>query len=106
YYESLTEQHPDAHTVPTRRSSDLLDGRGEQEVGDHSGDAIALLPEEASKPATLRFNLTDGPVRRPLRLDEDEVRPLGVLVADERSEEHTSELQSPDHLVCRLLLVK
>src|SRR5258708_11826064 len=25
---------------------------------------------------------------------------------DTRSEEHTSELQSPDHLVCRLLLVK
>src|SRR5258708_9317295 len=24
----------------------------------------------------------------------------------DRSEEHTSELQSPDHLVCRLLLVK
>src|SRR5258708_11909081 len=29
-----------------------------------------------------------------------------VTVADERSEEHTSELQSPDHLVCRLLLEK
>src|SRR5258708_17843774 len=29
-------------------------------------------------------------------------RALGVL----RSEEHTSELQSPDHLVCRLLLEK
>src|SRR5258708_21679059 len=27
-------------------------------------------------------------------------------VAKERSEEHTSELQSPDHLVCRLLLEK
>src|SRR5258708_31510235 len=26
--------------------------------------------------------------------------------AAERSEEHTSELQSPDHLVCRLLLEK
>src|SRR5258708_27331920 len=26
--------------------------------------------------------------------------------ADGRSEEHTSELQSPDHLVCRLLLEK
>src|SRR5258708_10426207 len=25
---------------------------------------------------------------------------------DDRSEEHTSELQSPDHLVCRLLLEK
>src|SRR5258708_15440025 len=30
---------------------------------------------------------------------------LGLHVP-ERSEEHTSELQSPDHLVCRLLLEK
>src|SRR5947208_6711339 len=30
---------------------------------------------------------------------------LGSATA-ERSEEHTSELQSPDHLVCRLLLEK
>src|SRR5438552_14594526 len=29
-----------------------------------------------------------------------------VLVQHRRSEEHTSELQSPDHLVCRLLLEK
>src|SRR5258708_26684585 len=29
-----------------------------------------------------------------------------VLAVVERSEEHTSELQSPDHLVCRLLLEK
>src|SRR5258708_24092800 len=29
-----------------------------------------------------------------------------ILGAVERSEEHTSELQSPDHLVCRLLLEK
>ena len=28
------------------------------------------------------------------------------LSATDRSEEHTSELQSPDHLVCRLLLEK
>src|SRR5947208_11343673 len=32
----------------------------------------------------------------------DRTRPLSGL----RSEEHTSELQSPDHLVCRLLLAK
>src|SRR5258708_9900244 len=32
----------------------------------------------------------------------DSLSPAGV----ERSEEHTSELQSPDHLVCRLLLEK
>src|SRR5258708_29783490 len=31
----------------------------------------------------------------------------GVIDTDmQRSEEHTSELQSPDHLVCRLLLEK
>src|SRR5947208_5002143 len=29
-----------------------------------------------------------------------------VDAIDHRSEEHTSELQSPDHLVCRLLLEK
>src|SRR5207244_7856016 len=31
---------------------------------------------------------------------------LQVDVGPRRSEEHTSELQSPDHLVCRLLLEK
>src|SRR5947208_9267107 len=41
----------------------------------------------------------------------DQVRGIAVgteydAVRRERSEEHTSELQSPDHLVCRLLLEK
>src|SRR5947208_6504736 len=31
---------------------------------------------------------------------------LRLYRSPERSEEHTSELQSPDHLVCRLLLEK
>src|SRR5258708_15012785 len=31
---------------------------------------------------------------------------VSVCPVMERSEEHTSELQSPDHLVCRLLLEK
>src|SRR5258708_14425423 len=35
------------------------------------------------------------------------VRPADAAARDfPRSEEHTSELQSPDHLVCRLLLEK
>src|SRR5258708_1074130 len=42
--------------------------------------------------------------------DHLDVQGLGALLllgrADGRSEEHTSELQSPDHLVCRLLLEK
>src|SRR5258708_29394984 len=31
---------------------------------------------------------------------------FGLGLPNNRSEEHTSELQSPDHLVCRLLLEK
>src|SRR5258708_17091794 len=35
------------------------------------------------------------------------IEPVDLLhLRDHRSEEHTSELQSPDHLVCRLLLEK
>src|SRR5258708_21197927 len=34
------------------------------------------------------------------------MRQRRAAVALDRSEEHTSELQSPDHLVCRLLLEK
>src|SRR5258708_24266942 len=47
----------------------------------------------------------------PRTLDDDGLlcrrgaAPLGCRIAG-RSEEHTSELQSPDHLVCRLLLEK
>src|SRR5258708_28613020 len=39
--------------------------------------------------------------------DEPSLRDIIALAGgDKRSEEHTSELQSPDHLVCRLLLEK
>src|SRR5207244_5758673 len=42
-----------------------------------------------------------------LRHGEPPIPPLrNVRLFHERSEEHTSELQSPDHLVCRLLLEK
>src|SRR5258708_8439466 len=34
------------------------------------------------------------------------IRKAATIEKAERSEEHTSELQSPDHLVCRLLLEK
>src|SRR2546429_6525196 len=45
--------------------------------------------------------LPDGVRHRPLPRRADRRRPLG-----RRSEEHTSELQSRLHLVCRLLLEK
>src|SRR5258708_27030457 len=43
--------------------------------------------------------------RRRNGVHQDGAAPALALGAD-RSEEHTSELQSPDHLVCRLLLEK
>src|SRR5436305_9227773 len=51
-------------------------------------------------------------VREPLNLGSDELVTINELVdivediAKVRSEEHTSELQSRPHLVCRLLLEK
>src|SRR5258708_22437388 len=40
------------------------------------------------------------------KLMDIDLHTLHLLMHTERSEEHTSELQSPDHLVCRLLLEK
>src|SRR5947208_4952240 len=54
------------------------------------------VEEEQTKLAALVAELAAG--RTLSRLSEHEV--------ETRSEEHTSELQSPDHLVCRLLLEK
>src|SRR5258708_18600306 len=46
--------------------------------------------------------------RHPRLLQHNFRQPYPVRIAEImlRSEEHTSELQSPDHLVCRLLLEK
>src|SRR5256885_7172153 len=42
----------------------------------------------------------------PAQLAPADLQPLGVEIVQGRSEEHTSELQSPCNLVCRLLLEK
>src|SRR5256885_8492683 len=51
-------------------------------------------------PADVREQLLDGPGHHRPAPDH------GLVVAGDRSEEHTSELQSPCNLVCRLLLEK
>src|SRR5258708_25388683 len=47
-----------------------------------------------------------GAVAQALQSTGFRLRGLTRKPESERSEEHTSELQSPDHLVCRLLLEK
>src|SRR5690625_5962180 len=65
--------HPEIHSFPTRRSSDL----GGRQL------AISRLSERGWRMIDCRAS-----------------------TVKERSEEHTSELQSRGHLVCRLLLEK
>ena len=54
----------------------------------------------ARNPLTVRANVQEADARTGI------VTARGNVQIDYRSEEHTSELQSPDHLVCRLLLEK
>src|SRR5258708_7019081 len=56
------------------------------------GDADAVVPQEVERVMTSVAEQVSGEIQRSLDFY--------------RSEEHTSELQSPDHLVCRLLLEK
>src|SRR5438552_10756279 len=63
-----------------------------------------------AKKAIANFNLREGmPVGCSVTLRAArmfEFLDRFITIAVPRSEEHTSELQSPDHLVCRLLLEK
>src|SRR5207244_11048138 len=64
------------------------------------GRAVARRPADASGTRRLADRDAARPVPRAMPY-----RPgAGAGVAAGRSEEHTSELQSPDHLVCRLPL--
>src|SRR5207244_6256576 len=67
---------------------------GEDVAGARVGDVVPQGPRPLAIP----------PLDAALIVQEHEHH--GDVVHDPRSEEHTSELQSPDHLVCRLLLEK
>src|SRR5690625_6601359 len=77
--------HRDLHSFPTRRSSDLI-------IAMKQGSIIAHGKPEQIITEQLIHDVYGVRVK----VKEDETR----------SEEHTSELQSRGHLVCRLLLEK
>src|SRR5207244_12115351 len=85
-------------SFPTRRSSDLVDAEW------YRPDPTAARAERPTFLYVGRLKRYKG-VEIALRALA-EARRARPEVTLERSEEHTSELQSPDHLVCRLLLEK
>src|SRR5258708_26824757 len=62
-----------------------------------------LFRSRSVHPMTVHAGIT---LKYPPARDCSGVLDCGTLLGSNRSEEHTSELQSPDHLVCRLLLEK
>src|SRR5687768_18263439 len=83
--------HLDLHTFPTRRSSDLRVALRAAGLG---------LSLDQGNTAAGCFNLLPCAFAYPVGAHVDGAGQLA------RSEEHTSELQSRLHLVCRLLLEK
>src|SRR3989449_5636499 len=57
-------------------------------------------------PVTMNVQLDPSTGRYAAAFSSDRLRVSGIPFAEVRSEEHTSELQSRLHLVCRLLLEK
>src|SRR5207253_10201646 len=96
-------QHPALHSFPTRRSSDLQlrNGFAQRHPGDSFVQAQSAISQQGFKLAGPRFLNVFDLKREKASLREEYGGEFG-----QRSEEHTSELQSRGHLVCRLLLEK
>src|SRR5207249_9912209 len=97
---------PSSTLFPTRRSSDLID-RGKVTRG-WIGVALEPLSTELAQALGLR-DTRGAVVARVYPGSPAAVAGLAqndVIVTFDRSEEHTSELQSRFELVCRLLLEK
>src|SRR5207244_11538434 len=93
---------PSSAELRERRAAALEEGPHPELFRD-----LLCLVDVARGAGTITTPLGDesGDVARP-RLPAALAVTLGELESAGRSEEHTSELQSPDHLVCRLLLEK
>src|SRR5205814_4469411 len=92
FYDCGRRRH--LHSFPTRRSSDLAAERRAKAGGFREARDLAML--ELFYSTGIRLAELAGLNQQDVDLVSDQVR----------SEEHTSELQSLRHLVCRLLLEK
>src|SRR5690606_42158526 len=98
----VSRDHRALHSFPTRRSSDL----GCAVLGDfvavqrHLAEHLVHLVQLGLKCSAGAAGLGGRAARATAP------RRLNLTALDPRSEEHTSELQSRENLVCRLLLEK
>src|SRR5207248_11532615 len=94
------------HSFPTRRSSDLraapgrISSRFSRDRRLDGAPARRAEPENLSPGTAAHSEPTPRP--RPAQVRARGVGSESAAVPGERSEEHTSELQSPYDLVCRL----
>src|SRR5207248_10926570 len=90
------------HSFPTRRSSDLA-------LNAEGGPRVDFSPDDPACAAIMGgISLDVVEMDAASNNSVDDIRELreNVALAPMRSEEHTSELQSPYELVCPLLLEK
>src|SRR5690606_41757513 len=104
FFSYCSAAHLLLHSFPTRRSSDLYRYWQRAMHGDPRaiGERLAIGPVDYTVVGVMPEGFNG------VALDESHVYlPIHVAAAaTQRSEEHTSELQSRENLVCRLLLEK
>src|SRR5207253_11368836 len=93
----------DLHSFPTRRSSDLYEAL---KMRGRPSKRVTPLMISAMRMAWSSLSITHGPAMRKRLPPPMTALPTWKPSPTVRSEEHTSELQSRGHLVCRLLLEK
>src|SRR5205823_14506478 len=101
FYSSALPPHP--HSFPTRRSSDLA-----RPIRFPLADAASATAaaRQAEQPIGLLERTIAGTTSANVRPFQTLLRSAPRGKGEDRSEEHTSELQSLAYLVCRLLLEK
>src|SRR5207244_10909424 len=100
-----SDTHSDLTHFPTRRSSDLMaevDVKQKSSKENKEDQQNRAMSKREGGSDVSRYRGWDPFGSSLSQFDAFSSNPFSFM--RRRSEEHTSELQSPDHLVCRLLL--
>src|SRR5699024_12642020 len=105
-FNACADHNPHPHSFPTRRSSDLDITSGQ--VLFKNKDLLKMSKQELRKirgnDISMIFQEPSSSLNPVLKIGDQITE--GIRTHQNRSEEHTSELQSRFDLVCRLLLEK